>query len=393
MSILASGSSQQELGYSISLITVNTLGMIVNFIVVVMFFYFRHRLLKKTKNLLLFSMLIADLLVGMTGIIGGVLFHLYATGRSTVTMYKICGLLPLFGSFFISMLSLGIMTADRLISVKLPVKYSIKMNKRRTTMLIFSAWATVTVIIVILGVLFFTVSPKTELATRGYLLGTLFVVSSIILAVSNAHLFRKLRSIAAKRDQQNGFQSTAMDSLNTVTDQAQFQQESGRKQSKPKRVKNILKKYEVPNMDKVNGNETCTNIVQSKDVTMSKNDDTKEECTNRPTEKYNTNVEMGQKCTEKRYVDKGNSMICIWMTLLFIVCWFPASVYYTVWAITESAPVSRSLLAFCLCLASSNSLVNPLIYFAKRKDFREYLLKLLSMGKKKTYSESSCSNR
>ena len=342
MAVLASGTSEQELGYSISLITVNALGMIVNFVVVVMFIRFRHHFFRKPKNFLLFFMSIADFLVGVAGILGGTLFHLYAIGVSNLTIYKICGLLPLFGSFFISILSLGIMTADRLISIMFPVKYSLVMNKGKVTILIYASWAAVILIIVTLGILFFTTSPKTELATRGYLLGIFFVISSIVLSISNAYLFRKLRELNAKRNEKQNMPLSEMTKLKKDYKTMESLQEKG---------------------------------VDSNHTTRSGS-----------TTSYDTDAD--EKDAKGKPSDKGNSMICIWMTLTFIICWLPASVYYGIWATTGHAPVNRILLAFCLCLASSNSLINPLIYFALRKDFRAYLLRIFLKESQQSYSSS-----
>ena len=300
MGILATGTSVEDIAFAVSLITVGSLVLVANVIVVAMFIRFRRRLLGKIKNILLFSMSVADLCVGCAGILGGIIFYFQSTGQASVTAYKIGGLLPLFGSFFMSMLSLGILTTDRLVSIKYAVRYTVVITKTRIIRLIIASWLTVSGIIAILGILFFTVSAWIELRVRALLLGILFIIGSIILSISNSYLYLAIRSRNKQR---------ATKAVSTPVDKSAVDKKSQ----------------------------------TSKNGTSSRN----------------------------------NSRVCIWMTTCFISCWFPVSIYYLIWINIGHAPLGRWMLAVCLSVASSNSLLNPIIYFLLRRDFRVYLRRLI----------------
>ena len=110
------------------LVTINDSGMLINFLVIVMFLWFRGRLLSSNDNKFLFSMTIADCLVGLFGITGGILEYLEEYRLVPLHIMKLCGLLQVFGSFFLSILSFSILTTDRVI----PVAYAILYNSIMT---------------------------------------------------------------------------------------------------------------------------------------------------------------------------------------------------------------------------------------------------------------------
>ena len=66
--------------------------------------------------------------------------------------------------------------------------------------------------------------------------------------------------------------------------------------------------------------------------------------------------------------------IWIWMTALFIISWGPLTFYALIIATTEFEGTINLSTAF-YGLASANSILNPIIYFAKRDNLRCYFLK------------------
>ena len=156
------------------------------------------RFKQNTENLFLLSMSIADFFVGMTGIAGGLTFLFMKKGSMSVTVYKIGGVPPLFASFFMSILSLGIMTVERLISVTHPIRHRLTTMRKRIKIAICLCWITVIALMAIQGILFFLVSARIGLQVRCLLLGIFFIVGSIILSVSNTVLYRFVQRLTTK---------------------------------------------------------------------------------------------------------------------------------------------------------------------------------------------------
>ena len=296
----------------VSLTTTNCLALMINTLILLMFWRFRRRLFLNTNNILLCSMSVADFCVGITGNLVGILFYLQKINLTTKTFYKLCGILPFFGSFFMSILSLGIMTADRLISVKTPLRYSTVMTERKIKLLILTAWITVILILLTQATLYLSVSPLLEIRVRAFLLVILFLTGGIILTVSNASLYVTLRKRSRKSLPMGSFTSEIY----------------------PKRRSTISSEAS----------------------------------------------RHGRKERRLYRESAGRNTICILMTLLFVVCWCPVSVYYFLWLLNGKAPLSRVFLAACLSLAACNSFLNPCIYLLKRKDFRYHMKQLVCRG-------------
>ena len=117
--------------------------------------------------------------VGITGILVGILFHLRKMKLSTSTYNKMFGMLPFFSSFFVSIFSLAVMTAERLFSVKYPLHHLAVMNGRNIKSLIAAVWLTVILILLIIQevlypVLYLRISLLLEIRVRAFLLVTFF---------------------------------------------------------------------------------------------------------------------------------------------------------------------------------------------------------------------------
>ena len=306
MEILAAGSSSQELAFACTLIIVNSFGFIFNLLIIYMFVCFKQKILTSDKNLLLLSMSIADFLVGISGIGGGITFLFMKKGSTTVIVYKIGGILPLFGSLFMSILCLGIMTTDRLVSVTHPIRHRLITTRKRIKIAICMCWLTVTALMAIQGILFFFVSAWMELQVRSLLLGIFFIGGSIVLSVSNTALYRSVQRLNAK-------------------------------------------------------NRVATSKVQP---------------SGQPTQDPDSTETQSYEAVKRK--DQTNSArVCIWMTVVFIVCWLPVTIYYIVWLALTANPTGRIGLTVCLALVGFNSVMNPVIYLLLRKDFRSYFWQMI----------------
>ena len=157
-------------------------------------------------------MAIADFCVGITSIMNGQLHYFYYQGQVSLVVYKVGSFIPYAGSCFISVSSLAIMTADRLISVMFPVRYRIVMTKRKIICMIVASWLITTVLIVNQGILFFAYDDdgKTELKSRGIMLVIGFSIAFSVLLTGNLYLYTKVRN--KKRSSQNGQNQTGKSS-------------------------------------------------------------------------------------------------------------------------------------------------------------------------------------
>ena len=312
---LAKTSPSQTVAFQWCLTIVSAGALVINFLVIIMFVRFRQRLLSIDHNLILFSLAIADFAVGIGGILGGQLYYFLAQGEIQLVVYKLGSSIPYFGSFFISISTLAIMTADRVISVKFPLKHLAIMTRSKIISLIAGAWSLVTILVFNQGVIFFAFKDNgwTELRSRALLLSIFFTTAVVILSISNAYLFMKVRG---------------------------------------SRKPNFMRSNKVG-----------------------------------PT--LHEGAEPIRRNTRKE--EAKSSKICIWLTVLFIVCWFPAAVYYLIWLSTGKAPIGRALLTFCLSLASANSLLNPVVYLLQKEYFRDCLKSIFSrnLPRREMYHNSS----
>ena len=275
---------------------VNGFAMLINFFVVVMFLSFHKKLLSANSNKFLFSMAVADFFVGIFGVIGSILIYLHRCGLVGLEIAKLCGLLPLFGSFFMSILSLSILTVDRLISVQCALRYHSKMTDTRANLLICLTWITVAVLLLIQGGIYLGVSWEMELTVRTYELTVFFVVGAFVLCIGNSKLHFVIRG---KRRR-----------ISVVYEALDFNSPRHEKRASLSTAKNTLK--------------------------------------------------------------LSDSKICIWMTTIFIVCWLPTIIQYVAFMdfgkLDRPMPITYTI---CLSFATSNSLLNPVVYLIKRKDFRK----------------------
>ena len=284
------GSLEEKTAYFYSLLLVNISGLIINFLAVFMFLRFRCELLSSNNNKLLFSMAFADLLVCIFGIAGAFLIPSNTTGNVSFKRWKLAGLLPLFGSCFISILALVLMSLDRLIAVVYALRYHLIMTDLRINVLISLTWIISILILIIQGVTFLFISPELELEVRSYLLAIFFVAGAIALSIVNVRLYLVIHR---KRRQ------TVIELKSVDLDITRWRR--------------------------------ATSIPQKENV--------------------------------------SNSFICIWMTAIYFVCWLPVTVYYILHQ--NGYPGSRIFVTIVMCLASANSLLNPVIYLIKRKAFRK----------------------
>ena len=395
------------------LLPIDILALLINLLVVTIFIHYRHSLLKSINNMFLFSMALADLSVGVFGILNQILKYIFLVKGDMKSMdtWKLLGVLPFFGSAFMSVFSIGIMTADRLLSVENALRYNLTMTTFRAQMLIVLTWSATAVTLLIQGIIYFVISPETEWTIRLYLLGIFVFVGGTFLVITNAKLYlivdarlKGLVRINSKRMKnqcglnQNGENSTTKsDSLTNMV--AGSKSKNDQEESTP-RV-SAMTDYTIM----TNSMADCTKMTNHDENTSMRMT-----TQNNPVQNGKGSMRMAKGgaagnsifygslpgSTESLTIKKANTLtprkskqyniplinrdsvnksrVCIWMAALFVICWTPFAVYCLI-VVTTEFKGTMNLSTFLIGLASANSIFNPLVYFAKREHFRGYFLK------------------
>ena len=178
----------KKLSHVCVLIIVDSFALIFNLLVIILFLHYRRTLF---EYMVLFSVAVADFLVGVLGIMAQVLMYLFLVSGEMKTMvaWKLLGVLSFFGSAFMSIVSVGVLTVDRLTSVQNALRYFTLMTTLRAKFLIALTWITTAAIIFIQGIIYLCISPETELIIRDYLLATFVFIGRTFLVIANLKLY------------------------------------------------------------------------------------------------------------------------------------------------------------------------------------------------------------
>ena len=263
------------------LITVLSCALFMNGIVIFIFISHRRIMLNNANNMLLFSMALADLMVSLMGIIGSTFFLLIS---SNTKVWKLGATVPQTGSYFISMFSVSLMTADRMISIRYALRYYAIVTNDRAKTVIISMWVVIALLTFIHLVIYIRASPERELTARSVFIAASFVIAGTILSISNLVLHKEVQT------------------------------------------------------------------------------------------KQKARVQSGKS------VDIKNTYMCIWLSILFLICCIPMFVCYVGFAVITS-PRSywlKFMVPVGFMFASLNCVFNPTVYFLKRRDFRKLLRQMFT---------------
>jgi len=328
-----------------TLIAISALTIQLNAIVFLMFVYFRARLLRNTHNRILCSMVLGDTFVGLFGINLGVLLLL---GKDA-TYYKLLGNIPIFSSIFVSVLSLILLTVDRLIAMKKPFLYTSQFYKKLILKIIVLSWIIPCLIILQQSLIYVGIGSKTELKVRSFIFIAFFLIGVIVLVWSNAILFIGIRGYAKNlADTQLRQQKMNTENCNDYnrTDSSSREDQG----------------YAQSNAEVLTTQDTPTSVRGPVAVE-------KRICPSPQPNSASYNLTKQQEL-------KNTSLLCLLTVFLFILSWLPLASYRFCYA-TEIGGGIPWLRRLSLCLTIANSLINPIIYLLVRKEFRAYLKSLL----------------
>ena len=304
-----------------SLIFISGSAGVINISVLRMFMKFRKNLLTKSAhNRILYSLCIADLLVG---IFGTTLGALLINGSSAKT-YKLAGNVPLFSFMFASVLSLALLTADRLLAIKRPFMYGTSAYLSVINKLIFAIWCVPLYLTLQETLIFLHVSSGKELKVRSMFFVVFFCIAFVSLFATNSMLYLSIKSYAARRKARND----------------------------PSNRKISYDDVENPSRN-----------AKANDINL-----TEDPMTDGAPRSPKV-VKVGTTSLEREL--RQTSFLCIVIVVAFLVLWTPLGVYRLFYAVGSSFK-SAWLRRLCLCLTVSNSLLNPVIYLAFRKRLRAY---------------------
>ena len=195
----------QRLIYHLSLIFINLASFLFNLLIVVIFVHYRERFFQKQKlsrrlratnhNKFLLSMVVADALVGLFGTLTGILLK-FSSDKKLI--FKLCGLIPVYGSMFVSILSLVLLTIDRVIAIRYPFKYDSLMTNFRVTCSIALSWIIPFLGTVSLVIIYVTKGLNIELKVRNTFITFYSLTGFTVLVLANLVLIKKVKEQRAR---------------------------------------------------------------------------------------------------------------------------------------------------------------------------------------------------
>ena len=302
-----------------SLVVIGSMSLGLNSLFVFMFVIFRRKFLTQTNNKILLSMTLADSLVGVSCIVyAGALI----TGSSKY-VYEPIGVILLFGSMFTSIFSTSVMTLDRLIAIRMPLRYKAIMTRKRINALISLCWIIPALIVTQEISIFVKFSGDTELQLRGYILTVCFILGSAFLIISNIHLYRII-----------------WEHVHVVRERLQT-------------VSGLLRIKPLSCADK------NVNFLDSADKIWQR--------------------ELSHLKSELKEIKVAK--FCIKIMLIFTISWLPLTIYRFSYSIGHRIGIPW-LRRICLTMAILNSVANPILYLLTRTSFQKYMWRFLTCSYK-----------
>ena len=449
--------------YHLSLIILDLMAFLLNLLVVIIFIRYRKRFfpnkliprLRATRNhnKCLLSMAFADLLVGIFGTLTGILLK----SEQTSLIYKLSGLIPLYGCMFASVFSLVLLTIDRLVAVKYPFSYDSFMANFRITTAIALCWMVPFLTTISQMIIYVTSGANLELKIRNTILTFVSLSGFTILAVANFILVQKVKEQRQLANELSGVSvkfgsarkggsfshailtriesepnsaarsSVGIDSCASIPPEIEVRKVSSPGEAILAQNQNwcqscqtiaFITRHESLDAPRVQQSKRnmfpvlCAGSCRAKDPNCSNNLSSIQEDKNKGespciTESYDVTKKpktsmsipiQSSQATQRpirksklirKIPDSRITTMCIFIIVAFLVCWLPLVGYRFSYVVgrTTLIPWFRRLTQ---CLAMSNSLLNPFIYFLMRKEFRDLLQKLLKIEKKKSWFHRIC---
>lgn len=332
--------AEQSKAFYWSLVGLGLSAFVINLLTVVVFVRFRKKLLESNHNRILCSMAVADALVGCFSTSLGALL----LTKSPVIAYKLAGNIPLFSSMFVSVMSLTLLTSDRLMAVKKPFIFGSTSYRRGILKCLVVIWVVPGLIIIEQSMVFFFTSKDTELMVRSVFVAVFFTCGAALLIVVNGMLFIGIREYISRikdREKKSVYGETSFSVKQNSVDIS--------KQNPPRdRLSTVMESHHE--------NTQVCGANNKIDITDRR--------------RKSARLSRGQEL-------KRTSIACILIVVLFILTWIPLSAYRFAFVLGVKLMIAW-LRRTALCLTIANSIMNPFIYFLFKKDFRSYFIQMIT---------------
>ena len=92
--------------------------------------------------------------------------------------------------------------------------------------------------------------------------------------------------------------------------------------------------------------------------------------------------------------ERRSVLLCLSIVFVFAASWMPVIVFFTRCIISHTCDTDDQLLFICSCLVSLNSLLDPILYFIIKREFRKFLFgKICGMSRRNSYGSRRGSSR
>ena len=226
------------------------------------------------------------------------------------SIFKSLGNIPLFTSMFVSIFSLILLTCDRLLAIVKPLRYPAVATSKRMRRCIISIWLLVLSLLTQQYILYFCFDHELELKIRGMFTALFSFLGATVLAITNTVLYGAVRRQKAKLN--SDYNPTAFHTFN--------------------RRKEI-----------------------------------------RGTSADSDEFSMKMRGKKARKLDLAASKECVFIVVIFLCSMLPLSIYRLLFTSGLSLNHAHTRRTFLL-LALLSSLINPWIYFLRKKQFKKYLV-------------------
>lgn len=231
----------KSLLYYILMAVINMISAVLNSLLLFMFFVHRRELLSNTHNKILMAIVLACLLVGITGTLNWVLI----ANSASLDVYKLIGIIPMFSCIFASVVTLCILTCDQLIAVKYSLRYAALVTTRRINITISLSFFLAVGFAINQICIYIFKGPNKELEVRGIAVTVISVTGMLTLAIANYQLYK---AIKYQRQRINSLSSSTRRKSQEITAAEAYPVSDLRRQSSIDKSQNNVRKFRTGKM-------------------------------------------------------------------------------------------------------------------------------------------------
>lgn len=323
-------------------------------------------------NAFIVSLCLSDLLVALSS------FYFLGTITSNNISHFSKRVATIIFSFALetSLMSLCCLSFDRLTAIRKPFRYTEILSKRRVIVIIFLGWLFCLCLLAMQFVFGFIYKHERYVYFNWIVFTSLSLISITFLALVYVYLIYEIHrhsthikshSISAVREDYISDYSSdiSKDPINcdhmtdvtfatTSSDQSRFAQQQQRRNIDP------LIKHPREHRKSIEKNKSTDLVRAALANTRS---------STRSSGERRRLSARGQLIKRER----KSVFLCLCIVFVFAASWLPVTVFFVRCLIAHSCEKDDALLFVCSCLVSMNALLDPILYFIIKREFREFL--------------------